>query len=58
MPGIGTTKVLIRYPVIAFATVNILFAVGVAKAEPANHYQQLHTMLFSGVRTTALFTPG
>jgi hypothetical protein len=49
--------VLIRYPVIAFAAVNVWLAVGVAQAEPASHYQQLRAMLFSGVRTTALFTP-
>jgi hypothetical protein len=51
--------VLIRYSFIFFAAVNIFFAVGAAKANPASsHYQQLHAMLFSGVRTTALFTPG
>ena len=47
---------LTRFP-IAIATisaVNLVVGISVVKAEPISHYEQLHALLFSGARTTAI----
>jgi hypothetical protein len=51
--------VLSRFPVAiaSVAAMNLVVGIGVAKAAPISHYDQLRALLFSGVPTTAIFSP-